>query len=280
MTNQKELCNQCGAKLVNGECPDCPENNGCESVILGVQPTKKTKSKHTPVVVVVLLIVAFLGYKVVSDKMSVAKLEDTYFQEVDRYIEEVNKYVPGTLEGETYCSKFWNLKFQCNNDWIMYNEEERKIISENTKISVRESSINALNRENPGTEIKQKLENASYADTEMAACFYADSEMVGEVTFNVISVYNVNGITAEKCADEIKANSYQTCGETVRSEENLAGVKYQTLTFDIQDKSAGTVKAKMYIRKKDKFVMWITIKGINGHGTDVFESFANLTQKY
>ena len=59
MTNQKELCHQCGAKLINGECPDCAENNNQDMAAFNVKSTKKTKSKFITAVVFIFIILLF-----------------------------------------------------------------------------------------------------------------------------------------------------------------------------------------------------------------------------
>lgn len=288
MTNEKELCSVCGTALNDeGKCPACSGQNNTDilqeiNISDGEMP-KQEKSKFSQIIITVLIIALASTFgKFLANKLMGNKSEDDYLKEMDRHIEEVNKYVPGTISDETYSSQYWGLKFKCDNDWVMLEDEQLKAFSEQTRNSAYESSMATLNsEENISQELKDKWKDAFYAEAEMAACYYSQSDIVGEVTIAVMSGYGMNDISQQQYAEEMKKGLAEAHNMNVTLEEDsVAGEKYNVLCIDIDGDDSGSVVNKMYIRKKGVFMLMMTVKSAKANESEVFESFNKLMQKY
>lgn len=199
-------------------------------------------------------------------------------KEIQEYIDNMEEYEPGDI-GETYYkSDFWEIRFDTNNSWVMYTDEELALSSENVRQSAVSSGMASIEGEDVSQELVDKLFESMYAQTEMGAVYVESETILGEATMNVMGMYGMEGASEEEVFGAISQALASQTSSTELGERVIAGETYKMAKVDFNVDGMDLVNY-MFVRFEDGMVCTLNCKYVAGYDY-ILDSFLEQISLY
>lgn len=287
------FCIACGAEQSFGQEPEKNETytntqehekivNSNQSIPTTKQEQPKGKKKFGFFAIIGITIVgSIFGYigKMAGRAVVGAVEEQGIEQEIEDFVDFVETYEGGTCTDSRYESEFWGLRFDANDSWMMCTDEERAILSEQIRSSGTAAMEKTAENMDVSEELIDKMKDAFYAETEMAAGYVDYGYLIGEVTMNVMCVYEVTDSNEELLLMEMTTDYIGSQVSDVEyGEQMIGGEKYASvsMTYPVD---GGNLVSHVFMRIKDSMVCTITCKYYEGN-EQVLESFLVQCSSY
>lgn len=200
-------------------------------------------------------------------------------QEIEEFVEFVSKYEAGTCTETNYKSDFWGLRFDTNDSWIMCTDDERATLTEQLRASSEDGMRTTAENMGVSENLVNKMIDAFYAETEMAAGYSEYGYLVGEATMNIMCLYEVTDMSEEELLLEMTTQHIGSQVSDVEyGEQVIAGEKYASIKMVIPTES-GNIIANVFMRIKDSMVCTINCKYYEGFEY-VLDSFLEQCSSY
>lgn len=240
------------------------------------QPKPKKKRGLIASIIIAVLAVSigqFAGKAVVNMQMG-----NEAEREIEEFIEFVEQYNGGICNENGYASEFWNLRFEANDSWVMHTDAERAALTAQMQSSGESSMREAAMGKNVSEELLDRLMNAYYAETEMAAAYEEYGYYVGELVMNVISLSDFVDMTDKELLQEMEGQLGGMVADIQYGDQMIAGEKYASMSMVIPSEG-GNLEGKIFLKIKDGMLSTITIKYFEGFEY-VLDSFLEQCSSY
>lgn len=268
------ICKNCGAELTDNvmACPSCgsiAENSVEYQNNESQKPKKRGRFIGILIAVAIMIISRVIG-GFIGERTAETISVNVQKNDIEKYIENMEKYVPGHCAGNEYVSEEFGFRFVIDENWEFYTDEDLKTSSEGLKTSTTASALAALEKEDVPRELKEKYAESIYAATEMGALYIADDMYVGEVVVGVMCAYGSETLSE---AEYIKGVKNGLDANAQVTDEYIAGSTYKVLSAKVTDVDGNDTTVKMYVKIKNNMICMITCRAIEGYEEQTFKAF-------
>lgn len=240
---------------------------------------KKTGVITTIIVVVLCSLIGRFAGHLVGKSMGENMSKSRQMREIDKFMENTAEYESGKCTDKAYTSDFWGMKFEANNNWVMYDQEALDAASQQTKDATISGGMSGIEGEELDEEVVEKWKSSVYAAVEMGASYQQEGVILGECSLSVMSVYGIQETSFEEYCDNIKKGLQSQTTSTIKQDtQKMAGRKFTSMQTTINIDGVDLVTT-LFIAEKDDMVCMINCKYVDGYEY-VLDSFIKQVSKY
>lgn len=227
--------------------------------------------------VLVASVFGVIGEKIGEEAVETV-IENSADKEIEKYIEHMENYVPGEMTDSSYQSEFWGLRFDTNDSWIMYTEDEREASSAQVRESAVSSGMASVEGQDVSQELLDKMFDSMYASTEMGALYTEDGYYLADCFVNVMGIYGLDDTTEDEIFNGIVEGMRLQDPDVETGEYEIAGETYKMAKVQVNIDETD-LESYMFMRVKDGMMCSINCKYVVGYDY-VLDSFVEQMSAY
>lgn len=227
--------------------------------------------------VLVASIFGMIGEKI-GEKTVETVMESSAEKEIQEYIDHMESYVPGEQTDSYYQSEFWGLRFDANDSWVMYTEDELEASTANVRDSAVSSGMASVEGEDVSQDLIDKMFDSMYAQTEMGTLYVEDGYYVGECAINVMGIYGLEDASEDELFEGIIQGLITQDPDMETGEYEIAGENYKMAKVQFSADGMDLVNY-VFLRVKDGMMCSINCKYVAGYDY-VLDEFVGQMSAY